>query len=119
MFSVSNIKNDNNCTYIALNIKNKSSVDYKVDIIEFFTVEKLKKGGAKNNIVINEIKPVLPSDLKIINGYDYKRVVYALPIFATGDGTTNGLEVILKEELGTRQIKLEIPIKEFTKAEVF
>lgn len=119
---VSNIKNDEQMTYIKLNIKNKSSVEYVFDLVTFEVVEKLKKSVSKeNNKVTNEIKvPVgLESKFDKVSAYDEKSAVFALPIFATGNGSANSLQITLREQKGTRKIILKVPIKYFVKCEVF
>jgi hypothetical protein len=121
LIQATNIKNDPNVTYIKFKIKNKSSVDYVVDLMTFEVIEKLRKSVSKNNGIENLIEPIPGAETKFdkIPAYDEVTVVFALPIFATGDGDANSLTITLREQKGTRKIALDVPIKYFVKAEVF
>ncbi|HBX52810.1 MAG: hypothetical protein A2275_05800 [Bacteroidetes bacterium RIFOXYA12_FULL_35_11] len=99
--SVSSIANDQTHFYFKIIVKNTSSIDYKIDIVNFQYIEVFKKGlFKKKQEKKNDLFPTIkPKDL-IIKGKKNKVLAYAIPLFALNE--KGKLSIQFREYSGNR-----------------
>lgn len=104
---VTNIRNDNDNTYLKLVLKNKSSIPFKLDFISFQYFQEMKKGTFKQSRKAPvDVFPINEQSIKEISPDKTEALVYAIPIWALSD---NGyLMILIREEKGDRKIKIKV-----------
>ncbi len=117
-FQVANIKNDDNYTYLKINIINGTGSDYNIDGIYFKVVEGKRKGIKKKEALLEQrIKIEMESPVKVIPAYKKEELGYVIERFT---GTKNGSLVIQIRELkGTRNPVINIQGDKMLKVSVF
>lgn len=117
---VTNIKNDDESTYIKLMIVNESARDYLIESISFIKVTEIESTFQRKEVLNSEyIDPkeaVYPYD-NIVKANSSNRLGFILPLYST---TEKGKMIIqILEKNGTRNVDLEITAKELAKIDVF
>lgn len=110
MAAVTEINNDRTHFYFKIVIHNKTTVDYKVNLLNFSYVEKYKTGifkKAKENP--KELFPEVKSKNLLIKGKEMQALGYAIPLFALGEKSF--LRIKINELNGSRNFTIEIPSK--------
>lgn len=118
-FSLVNVRNDKQFTYLRFQLVNRSSIDYQVDLADFTLVENAKKRflGKKRNEARRPMMPAAGRANQRIPANSTGYIYYAVPLFAaTNEGF---LAVGLRELSGARAIALNIPSKVINTAPTF
>lgn len=109
--SLANVRNDKDFTYLRLRVDNLSSIDYRVDFVDFQLVENTKRRllGKKKN---ESRRPLTPSGGRanqVIAANSTGYLYYAVPLYAATD--QGYLHVELHELNGARTLLLPVPAK--------
>lgn len=114
---ISNIKNDNQYTYMKVIINNNTGGDYKLDGIFFKYKEGKRKGISKKEAQIEErIFPVHESPVRVIGAYKKEELGFVIPLFSVGD--KGNLEIQIREASGTRNPVITIKGKDMLRVGV-
>lgn len=106
--SLSNISNDQTHFYFKFLVYNKSSLDYKIDVVNFQYVEANKKGFLKKKTYKeNDLFPTIKPDKIVLKGKATEALGYAIPIFALNE--KGWLKITFREYSGNRIMTLEVP----------
>jgi hypothetical protein len=90
--------------FFALRLINHSTLDYDVDSIRFFIVQ--KKGGKQPPLRVNQLVPVYVYDsLSLVKGYGRVTSVFVLPRLTLARGRRLQIEVL--EKNGGRHLQVE------------
>lgn len=117
-FSVSNIRNDKQNTYILLSVNNQSGNIYSVDGILFKFIEGKRRGVKRGEARIEErIMPIKISGNLSIKAYSNEEIAVAIPLYAIG--RSGKLEITLREKDGTRNVIISVPGSIMSKVKVF
>lgn len=116
-FQVSNIRNDENYTYIKIIVKNGTGSIYNVDGVYFKYVEGKSTGLKKDGNINNPIFPVLESPIKEIAANKTEELGYIIPLFTVG--SNGNLSLQLREANGTRNPLIIIKGSDMLKVKVF
>ncbi|WP_139926411.1 DUF4138 domain-containing protein [Hymenobacter sp. DG01] len=108
-FSLANVRNDKQFTYMRFKLVNHSSIDYQVDFADFTLVENDKKRfmGKKRNEARRPMMPAGGHPNQRVKGNSTGYIYYAVPLFAATD--EGHLSVGLRELSGARAIQLRVP----------
>ena len=108
--SVEAISNDQTHFYFKINFSNTSSVDYKIDVVNFQYIEVYSKGlFKKKQEKVNDLFPTYKPTELMIKGKETKYLGYAIPLFALND---KGRVIIkFREYNGNRNLQIEIDSK--------
>ncbi|MBG8556315.1 DUF4138 domain-containing protein [Hymenobacter guriensis] len=108
-FSLTNVRNDKQFTYMRFKLVNNSSIDYQVDFADFTLVENDKRRflGKKRNEARRPMMPAGGHPNQRVKGNSTGYIYYAVPLYAaTNEGH---LAVGLRELSGARAIQLRVP----------
>lgn len=113
---VFHLYNDNQATYLSLQLKNLSSMVYEVEYVSFAYTQKRKK--SKQNVLasgMEDIQALAKIEPLRLEAGESNSFYYALPLYATTqDGS---LQIIFREKAGLRSIGIEIPFKKILNAD--
>ncbi len=118
-FSLVNVRNDKQFTYLRFQLVNKSSIDYQVDFADFTLVENDKKRfmGKKRNEARRPMMPAAGRANQRVPANSRGFLYYAVPLYAaTNEGH---LAVGVRELSGARAIALKIPSRVINTAPTF
>jgi len=118
-FSLVNVRNDKQFTYLRFQLVNNSSIDYQVDFADFTLVENDKKRflGKKRNEARRPMMPAAGRANQRIPANSTGFLYYAVPLYAaTNEGH---LAVGVRELSGARAISLKIPSRVINTAPTF
>ena len=118
-FSLTNVRNDKQFTYMRFKLVNNSSIDYQVDFADFTLVENDKRRflGKKRNEARRPMMPAGGHPNQRVKGNSTGYIYYAVPLFAA---TNQGhLAVGLRELSGARAIQLRVPSQVINTAPTF
>lgn len=118
-FSLVNVRNDKQFTYLRFQLVNHSSIDYQVDFADFTLVENDKKRflGKKRNEARRPMMPAASRANQRVPANSTGYLYYAVPLFAaTNEGH---VAVGLRELSGGRAISLNIPSNVINTAPTF
>jgi hypothetical protein len=116
IFSLANVRNDKDFTYLRFKVINKTNIDYNVDFTDFQLVENAKKKflAKKKNEARRPLAPSGGAPNQIITGRTTGYLTYAIPLYAA---TERGyLEVTLRELNGARVLVLPVPSRVINRA---
>lgn len=118
-FSLVNVRNDKQFTYLRFRLVNHSSIDYQVDFADFTLVENDKRRflGKKRNEARRPMMPAATRANQRIPANSSGFLYYAVPLYAaTNEGH---LAVGVRELSGARAIALNIPSRVINTAPTF
>lgn len=119
-FIITNIKNDNDNTYLKLMIVNESKKDYQIDNISFIKIMEVEGAFQSKDVITSEYidvkHSVYPKENKVTANSSSK-LGFVLPVFST-DGNGKMIIQVLEKE-GNRNVDIEILGKEFLKVGSF
>lgn len=118
-FSLVNVRNDKQFTYLRFKLVNNSSIDYQVDFADFTLVENDKKKflGKKRNEARRPMMPAAGRANQRVPANSSGFLYYAVPLFAATN--TGHLAVGVRELSGARAIALNIPSRVINTAPTF
>ncbi|SNR89337.1 DUF4138 domain-containing protein [Hymenobacter mucosus] len=118
-FSLCNVRNDKQFTYLRFKLVNSSSIDYQVDFADFTLVENDKKRflGKKRNEARRPMMPAGGHPNQRVKGNSTGYIYYAVPLYAATD--EGHLAVGLRELSGARAIQLRVPSRVINTASTF
>lgn len=118
-FSLINVRNDKQFTYLRFQLVNHSSIDYQVDFADFTLVENDKKRflGKKRNEARRPMMPAASRANQRIAANSTGYLYYAIPLFAATD--EGHLAVGVRELSGARAIALNIASRIINTAQTF
>jgi len=119
-FMVGNMRNDNNYTYLKVNVINSTASEYIIEGIIFKHAEKkkgkLNKKEVQNEVILMSVHTVLPQRMAI-PGYSSQTMGFVLPIFTTGE--RGSLLIQFVEKNGSRNGTIRISARDMAKIDVF
>jgi len=119
-FMVGNMRNDNNYTYLKVNVINSTASEYIIEGIIFKHAEKkkgkLNKKEVQNEVILMPVHTVLPQRMAI-PGYSSQTMGFVLPIFTTGE--RGSLLIQFVEKNGSRNGTIRISARDMAKIDVF
>lgn len=118
-FSLVNVRNDKQFTYLRFQLVNHSSIDYQVDFADFTLVENDKKKflGKKRNEARRPMMPAASRANQRIPANSTGFLHYAVPLYAASN--QGHLAVGVRELSGARAIALKIPSRVINTAPTF
>lgn len=118
-FSLANVRNDRQFTYLRFLLVNNSSIDYQVDFADFTLVENDKKKfmGKKRNEARRPMMPAAGRANQRIPANSRGFLYYAVPLYAATN--TGHVAVGVRELSGARAINLKIPSRVINTAPTF
>jgi hypothetical protein len=111
VLSLANVRNDKDFTYLRLQLRNTTAIDYAVDFTDFELVENSRKKflGQKKNEARRSLAPAGGAENQTIPARATGYLLYAVPLYAATD--RGHLEITLREKFGARVLVLKVPSK--------
>jgi hypothetical protein len=116
-FVVTNIKNDDDNTYLKMMIVNESNKDFVIESISFIKVtESISTQGEVNSVYIEPKEAVYPID-NTIKANSSNRLGFMLPVYSKLEGGKMIIQIL--EKNGNRNADLEIKARDIFKIDEF
>lgn len=114
LFSLVNMIIDEETVYLKFLLDNTSKTDYLIDFAEFIYIDEnkeLKTMDRKN------VYPKASNNIEGVRGRDLRYLGYAIPKYNLSKKGV--LEIVLREKMGTRMLKLQVPYSEILQATMY
>lgn len=107
---------DREAMYVRMDIKNRTSIPYKIDYVGF-TYEQRHTKKSQRRIAPEkmEVAPFAQVAVPIISPQGEECLVYALPLYA--NAKRGFLEIVIRESDGNRLLSVRIPARRLAKAQ--
>jgi len=119
-FMIGNMMNDNDYSYLKIDVMNNSASEYIIEGIIFKHTEKkkrmLNKKEIENENIIMPVYKILPERMAI-QAYSSETVGFVLPIFTTG--SRGSLQIQFVEKNGSRNAIINLSANDMLKIDVF
>lgn len=115
---LSNMKNDNNNTYLKFIIRNNSANEYIIDGMLFKYLEGKRRGLNRKEAQIEErIMPLLIEGPEMVKAYSETQIGVVIPLFSVTK--TGKMVVHIRERKGTRNLNVTVSGRDMLSIKVF
>jgi hypothetical protein len=113
---ITHLQIDQQLIYLGMQLRNSSSIDYRLDFAGFSFQEKRGRRFSRNNNSRKEVRPFISEAPSVIPAHGESSLFYALPLYAM---TSRGkLLIQLREREGARVLDIAVPARRINQAPI-